>query len=50
MTPQGTDKTDMNFRRTLPEIRCQSCLSPDLPPPGSSPLTPAYVKLGYTYP
>jgi hypothetical protein len=26
--PTGTDKTDMNFRRTLPEIRCQSCLSP----------------------
>src|ERR1035437_1318994 len=24
----GTDKTDMNFRRSLPEIRWQSCLSP----------------------
>jgi hypothetical protein len=22
----GTDKPDMNFRRSLPEIRCQSCL------------------------
>ena len=25
---QGTDQTDMDFRRTLPEIRCQSGLSP----------------------
>src|ERR1019366_602888 len=34
--PTGTDKTDMNFRRTLPEIRCQSCLSPvcQTPSPG----------------
>src|ERR1035437_5659934 len=24
----GTDKTGMDFRRSLPEIRCQSCLSP----------------------
>ena len=24
----GTDQTDMDFRRTLPEIRCQSGLSP----------------------
>src|ERR1035437_1805314 len=24
----GTDKTGMDFRRILPEIRCQSCLSP----------------------
>src|ERR1019366_6106820 len=24
----GTDKPDMNFRRSLPEIRCQACLSP----------------------
>ena len=24
----GTDKTDMNSRRSLPRIRCQSCLSP----------------------
>jgi hypothetical protein len=29
--PSGTDKTDMNFRRSLPEIRCQSCLSPVSP-------------------
>src|ERR1039458_1192778 len=28
--PPGTDKTDMDFRRSLPEIRCQSCLSPGL--------------------
>src|ERR1035438_3515964 len=26
--PPGTDKTAMDFRRTLPEIRWQSCLSP----------------------
>jgi glutamyl-tRNA synthetase len=26
--PPGTDQTDMDFRRTLPEIRCQSGLSP----------------------
>jgi hypothetical protein len=25
-TKTGTDKTDMNFRRSLPAIRCQSCL------------------------
>src|ERR1019366_1694082 len=24
-TKTGTDKTDMNFRRSLPAIRCQSC-------------------------
>ena len=24
----GTDQTDMSFRRSLPETRCQSCLSP----------------------
>jgi hypothetical protein len=27
----GTDKTDMSFRRSLAEIRCQSCLSPVFP-------------------
>jgi hypothetical protein len=27
----GTDQTDMDFRRTLPEIRCQSGLSPVSP-------------------
>src|ERR1035438_8735020 len=26
---EGTDKTAMDFRRLLPEIRWQSCLSPD---------------------
>jgi hypothetical protein len=26
--PPGTDKTAMDFRRPLPEIRWQSCLSP----------------------
>ena len=26
--PPGTDKTAMDFRRLLPEIRWQSCLSP----------------------
>jgi hypothetical protein len=25
---EGTDQTDMDFRRSLPEIRCQSGLSP----------------------
>src|ERR1035438_9376459 len=28
MCPPGTDKTAMDFRRRLPEIRWQSCLSP----------------------
>ena len=28
MIPPGTDKTAMDFRRLLPEIRWQSCLSP----------------------
>src|ERR1035437_10047815 len=28
----GTDKTGMDFRRILPEIRCQSCLSPGAEP------------------
>jgi hypothetical protein len=33
LAPQlpGTDKTGMSFRRTLPETRCQSCLSPVSP-------------------
>ena len=50
--------TDMNFRRTLPEIRC---LSQGLPtaqfaslwPCASKPLhsiTPINAELGYTYP
>ena len=37
----GTDKTGMDFRRILPEIRCQSCLSPGSEPTprgGFSPL------------
>src|SRR5450756_1270943 len=37
----GTDKTGMDFRRFLPEIRCQSCLSPGSEPTprgGFSPL------------
>src|SRR5664279_2686609 len=29
---QGTDKTGMDFWLTLPEIRCQSCLSPGSEP------------------
>jgi hypothetical protein len=37
---KGTDQTDMNFRRTLPEIRCQSGLSP-VSPNASHPPTPA---------
>src|SRR5450759_2800685 len=39
----GTDKTGMDFRRILPEIRCQSCLSPGSEPTprgGFSPLLP----------
>src|ERR1035438_8223291 len=28
LCPPGTDKTAMDFRRLLPEIRWQSCLSP----------------------
>src|ERR1035437_5758345 len=39
----GTDKTGMDFRRILPEIRCQSCLSPGSEPTprgGFSPLSP----------
>ena len=34
--PTGTDQTDMSFRRTLPETRCQSGLSPvcQTPSPG----------------
>src|ERR1019366_2114986 len=31
-SPPGTDKTDMDFWLTLPEIRCQSCLSPGSEP------------------
>src|ERR1035437_5855524 len=37
----GTDKTGMDLRRILPEIRCQSCLSPGSEPTprgGFSPL------------
>src|SRR5664279_4978330 len=33
LSPPGTDKTAMDFRRLLPEIRWQPCLSPD---PGST--------------
>src|ERR1017187_632820 len=33
LSPPGTDKTAMDFRRLLPEIRWQPCLSPD---PGSA--------------
>ena len=29
LSPPGTDKTAMDFRRLLPEIRWQPCLSPD---------------------
>src|ERR1035437_546258 len=39
----GTDKTDMNFRCSLPEIRCQSCLSPVSPSPVSPTDPPALV-------
>src|SRR5450759_4131439 len=46
----GTDKTGMDFRRILPEIRCQSCLSPGSEPTprdGFSPLpvaAPVYAS------
>jgi hypothetical protein len=41
----GTDKTAMSFRRTLPETRCQSCLSP-VSPRSSFPATiPVEVSL-----
>jgi hypothetical protein len=33
----GTDKTDMSFRRSLPETRCQPCLSPISEPPSLPP-------------
>src|ERR1035437_9638684 len=43
----GTDKTGMDFRRILPEIRCQSCLSPGSEPTPrggfSSPVCPKTV-------
>src|ERR1035437_815382 len=49
----GTDKTGMDFRRILPEIRCQSCLSPGSEPTPrggfSSPVSqPASVNTGYS--
>jgi len=37
----GTDKTAMDFRRLLPEIRWQSCLSPEGPVSGTAGLRPA---------
>ena len=43
----GTDKTDMDFRRILPEIRCQSCLSPGSEPTprgGFSPRFPPHPR------
>jgi hypothetical protein len=41
---QGTDKTAMNFRRRLPEIRWQSCLSP-IASPGLLALTILLLNL-----
>src|ERR1035437_9342975 len=41
----GTHKTGMDFRRSLPEIRCQSCLSPGSEPTprgAFSPLSPGF--------
>src|SRR5450759_5641004 len=44
----GTDKTGMDFRRILPEIRCQSCLSPGSEPTPrggfSAPVSPGYQR------
>src|ERR1035441_7683557 len=39
--PPGTDQADMDFRRTLPEIRCQSGLSPV---PGTAAPVPAPLE------
>src|SRR5664279_5416336 len=41
--PPGTDKTAMDFRRLLPEIRWQSCLSPV---PGTGCLTWFFDPVG----
>ena len=39
----GTDKPDMNFRRSLPEFRCQACLSP-VYPRSQACLSPVYPR------
>ena len=49
-TAPGTDQTDMDFRRTLPEIRCQSGLSPvssttPAPTPATSAAPPLQLDL-----
>jgi hypothetical protein len=41
----GTDKTGMNFRRSLPEIRCQSCLSPAPGPNQPAPIGRGYAQI-----
>ena len=39
----GTDKTGMDFRRILPEIRCQSCLSPGSEPTPRGGFSPRFA-------
>src|ERR1019366_7903298 len=41
----GTDKTGMDFRRILPEIRCQSCLSPGSEPTARGGFSPPVNSL-----
>ena len=40
----GTDKTGMDFRRILPEIRCQSCLSPGSEPTPRGGFSPRFPR------
>src|ERR1035437_5309521 len=39
----GTDKTGMDFRRILPEIRCQACLSPGSEPTPRGGFSPRFA-------
>src|ERR1035437_1458674 len=41
----GTDKTGMDFRRILPEIRCQPCLSPGSEPTPRGGFSPRFPRL-----
>jgi hypothetical protein len=41
----GTDKPDMNFWLTFPEIRCQACLSPVYLPELSDQLQPFEILI-----
>jgi hypothetical protein len=50
----GTDKTDMSFRRSLLETRCQPCLSPVSPAPDPPTLIPSplttFPRIGFVPP